>query len=173
MNSNKRLIPLLFPSSLCVQGLSKWGHPSYRRGRTYRRRQGDREDGPRLKTMRRGWRACCVCVFFQVRKSSMARCLVLTVVSECVCVCVCVVDVSFLEPACWVAWRGVFVCVCVCECRVSLFVFGDRLSVMSPNRWMCCELEKMGRSHLAFQFEPQSRPITTRLSDEFSQKKGN
>lgn len=69
------------------------------------------------------------------------------------------VDVSFLEPARWVAWW--YVCVRVCECWVSLFVFRERLTVHSQSRWMNCKREDCGAAILLANFRrnPQHRTV--------------
>lgn len=61
-----------------------------------------------------------------------------------------------------VGWHGGRVCVCVCEFWVSLFVFRDRLTVLSQNRWVDCKLEKSGAAILLSNLSgnPQHRTFT-------------
>lgn len=83
----------------------------------------------------------------------MARCLVLTAVSVCV--------LMWVSWNLRVGWHG-GVCVCERECWVSLFVFRDRLTVLSQSGWMNCRLHGCGAAILFSDFSrnPQHGTVT-------------
>lgn len=127
------LSPTLLFSLLMCSELWKQEHPSYCQVNLLKT-SGWPQERATVQNKVLGM-ACvlCMCVLPSTQ-ILMARCLVLSVVSVCVLM--------------WDSWNlrvgwhsGMSVCVCV---LVSLFVFRDRLTVLSQNRWMNCKLEECG-----------------------------